>query len=74
MKYKLSDDVALRCVQIFQEALLLGVDGAELLRGIVLVPSESDSGVLTLDADYLVEVKERHVKLLAEAERLAVKN
>jgi len=74
MKYKLSDDVALRCVQIFQEALLLGVDGAELLRSIVLVPSESDGGVLTLDADYVREVKERHVKLLADAEKMSVKN
>lgn len=73
MKYKLSDDVALRCVQIFQEALLLGVDGAELLRSIVLVPSESE-GVLTLDDDYVREVKERHAQLLAEAQNLSTKN
>lgn len=74
MKYKFSDDVALRCVQIFQEALLLGVDGAQLLRDIVLVPTEPGSEVLTLDPDYVLSVKERHADLLADAERLSTKN
>lgn len=74
MKYKLSDDVALRCVQIFQEALLLGVDGAELLRAIVLTPSDDNSEVLTLDADYVKDVKERHARLVAEAGSIVSKN
>jgi len=74
MSYKISDKVAMRMIQIFQEALLLGVDGADLMRQVRLSQDESDSGTLTLDPQYERQVAEMHRKYLEEAESLKSKS
>lgn len=70
MSYKISDAVAMRMIQIFQEALLLGVDGADLMRQVRLVVDEINNDTLTLDPSYKEQVSEMHQKYLADAERL----
>ena len=67
MSYKLSDEVSMRLIQIFQEAVILGVDGADLLRQVKVVVSQSEEGVLVLDPDYAKQVEEGHKRLLDEA-------
>jgi hypothetical protein len=68
MTYKISDAVAMRMIQIFQEAVLFGLDGADLMRQVRLVPDTTEEGVMTLDPDYVKSVEEMHAKYLAEAE------
>jgi hypothetical protein len=70
MSYKISDAVAMRMIQIFQEALLLGIDGADLMRQVRLVVDDSNPGTVTLDPNYESQVTEMHKKYLAEAESL----
>lgn len=70
MSYKISDSVAMRFIQIFQEAVLLGVDGADLMRQVRLSVDPSDSSTMTLDPAYETQVAEMHRKYLAEAENL----
>jgi hypothetical protein len=70
MSYKISDAVAMRMIQIFQEALLLGVDGADLMRQVRLVADQAEPDTLTLDPQYELQVVESHKKYLAEAEVL----
>ena len=70
---KLADSVSMRLVQIFQEAIMTGVDGADLLRQVRLQPDPSDPNVLVLDGDYKQQVKEMHAKLEANALELAAK-
>jgi len=70
MSYKISDSVAMRMIQIFQEALLLGVDGADLMRQVRLVVDFSNPDVMTLDPQYESQVSEMHQKYLDEAEKL----
>lgn len=64
--YRLADSVSLRIVQIFQEAMLLGIDGADLLREIRLDLDE-ESGSLVLTDEYKAKVVEMHTKLLEQA-------
>lgn len=66
MSYKISDAVAMRMIQIFQEAVIFGVDGADLLRQVRLV-EDAEEGTLTLDPEYEASVKAMHDKYLAEA-------
>jgi hypothetical protein len=73
MSYKISDSVAMRMIQIFQEALLLGVDGADLMRQVRLVVDTTSSDTLTLDPQYEAQVADMHRKYLAEAEALKSK-
>lgn len=70
MSYKISDTVAMRMIQIFQEALLLGVDGADLMRQVRLVVDENEVDTLTLDPTYKGQVADMHKKYLEDAERL----
>jgi hypothetical protein len=70
MSYKISDAVAMRMIQIFQEALLLGVDGADLMRQVRLVVDLENPDVLTLDPQYRDQVNQMHQKYLEEAEAL----
>jgi hypothetical protein len=70
MSYKISDAVSMRMIQIFQEALLLGVDGADLMRQVRLVVDENNVDTLTLDPAYEKQVVDMHAKYLAEAESL----
>lgn len=65
---KLSDEVWHRVVQIIQEAMLEGVDCADLLRMVRVVEGPGEELVLSLG--YKKSVKEMHEKLLAKAEEL----
>jgi hypothetical protein len=67
-KYKLSDNVIGRIAQIIQESMLLGIDAVDLMRQIEIEPSGTDT--LELTSTYVKSVKDMHVKLLEEAERL----
>ena len=67
MSYKISDSVAMRMIQIFQEAVIFGIDGADLLRQVRLVEDAKEEGTLVLDPEYVASVKEMHEKTLAEA-------
>lgn len=69
-KFKFSDAVSMRMVQIFQEAIMTGVDGADLLRQVELEPSEADPSVLVMTPAYVRLVKESHEKLERQAEEL----
>jgi hypothetical protein len=68
MKYKLSDEVSFRMIQIFQEAILLGIDGADLFREVRLVvdPSDENSNMLVLDSEYIEHVNKMHEDLVDE--------
>lgn len=70
MSYKISDSVAMRFVQIFQEAVLLGIDGADLMRQVRLIADESDPNTMTLCPEYEKQVAEMHKKYLDDAEAL----
>jgi hypothetical protein len=72
MSYKISDSVAMRFIQIFQEAVLLGVDGADLMRQVRLTVDESSPDTMTLCPAYEKQVVEMHKKYLADAEKLSV--
>jgi len=71
MSYKISDSVAMRMIQIFQEAVLLGLDGADLMRQVRLVVDSSQPDTVTLDPTYEAQVAEMHKKYLSDAEKLA---
>jgi len=64
---KFSDSVWHRVVQIVQEAMLTGVDCADLLRQVRVVPDQTDPHVLVLSSEYQKQVREMHEKLLSEA-------
>jgi len=68
MTYKITDTVAMRFIQIFQEAVLLGVDGADLMRQVRLSIDPENPDTLDLDADYKKFVEESHQKYLKELE------
>lgn len=66
MNYKISDEVWHRVVQIIQEAMLTGVDCADLLRQVRLTQENDDT--LTLTEDYRQQVARTHEKYLSEIE------
>lgn len=68
MSYKISDAVAMRMIQIFQEAVIFGLDGADLMRQVRLVQDPTDPELVTLDPQYAASVEEMHKKYLTEAE------
>lgn len=57
-------------VQIFQEAIMTGVDGADLLRQVRVEQSEEDPETLVLTPAYAQQVRDSHTKLEAEARAL----
>jgi hypothetical protein len=67
MSYKISDEVAMRMIQIFQEAVIFGVDGADLLRQVRLVQDEKEEDTLKLDPQYVASVDAMHKKYVDEA-------
>lgn len=71
MSYKISDSVAMRFIQIFQEAVLLGIDGADLMRQVRLVVEDATPDTVTLCPVYEKQVAEMHKKYLDDAEKLA---
>jgi hypothetical protein len=68
--FKLSDNVSMRLVQIFQEALMTGVDGADLLRQVRLQVDDSEQDTLVLTPEYKKQVSEVHEKLETQAREL----
>jgi hypothetical protein len=70
MSYKISDSIAMRFIQIFQEAVLLGIDGADLMRQVRLIIDESQPDTVTLCPEYEKQVAEMHKKYLEDAEML----
>ncbi|MBM3194344.1 MAG: hypothetical protein FJZ60_01110 [Chlamydiae bacterium] len=62
----------MRFIQIFQEAVLLGVDGADLMRQVRLVVDDAEPDTMTLSPDYEKQVVEMHKKYLEDAEKLSV--
>jgi len=71
MSYKISDAVAMRMIQIFQEAVLFGVDGADLMRQVRLVEDPKEPETMTLDPEYSASVEAMHKKYVEEAEAKA---
>lgn len=67
MEYKLTDSVWHRVVQIIQEAMLMGIDCADLLRQVRLKESD-ETGVLDLSDSYREQVESMHEKYLADLE------
>lgn len=67
-RYVLSDGVWHRVVCIVQEAILTGVDCADLLRQVRVVIDDSNEQTLVLSPEYARFVKEHHEKLVKEAE------
>lgn len=65
--FKFADSVSMRLVQIFQEAIMTGVDGADLLRQVTLAPDVNSPNVLTLTPEYQKQVTEGHQRMVAEA-------
>jgi len=66
-EFKFADNVSWRLVQIFQEAILTGVDGGDLLRQVRVQVDPSDPNVLVLTDEYVKQVKEMHNKLEQQA-------
>lgn len=67
MEYKLADNVWHRVVQIVQEAMLLGIDCADLLRQVRLKAAEEE-GVFELSDSYRQQVDSMHEKYLTDLE------
>lgn len=63
-KYKMSDSVLHRFVQILQEAILTGTDVSDHLRMVEMRPDETDPHVLVLTDDYKDMVKKHHDQML----------
>lgn len=66
--FRFSDSVCMRLVQIFQEVMIFGIDGADLLRQVEM--SESDDGTLQLTPEYKKIVAAMHESYIADAKRL----
>jgi hypothetical protein len=71
-KFKFADSVSMRLVQIFQEAIMTGIDGADLLRQVELTPDLNDPNVLVLTEEYQNMVKRSFDALLERAKQLVV--
>lgn len=67
---RISDNVWARVIQIIQEAMLMGIDCADLLRQVRVKIDESDAGTLVLTSGYEKMVEEHHKKLLDEVEKI----
>lgn len=65
--FKFADSISWRLVQIFQECMLTGVDGGDLLRQVRVQVDPSDPTTLVLTDEYQTQVKESHQKLEKEA-------
>ncbi len=69
-EFKFADSVWHRVVQIVQEAMLTGVDCADLLRQVRVVPDSTDDHTLVLSIDYERQVREMHAKMLQQAREI----
>lgn len=62
-KLKFSDEVIARCVQIFQEAILMNSDCTDLFRKMEMQASEQ--GIVSLDDEYNIRVKNEYAEKIA---------
>jgi hypothetical protein len=69
-----ADAVWHRVIQIVQEAMLSGVDCADILRQVRVEVSNVDPNVLVLTPAYLQQVKEMHQKMVQEARDLQARS
>jgi hypothetical protein len=69
-EFKFADSVWHRVVQIVQEAMLTGVDCADLLRQVRVVPDAEDARSLVLSPDYQMQVTQMHSKMLDQAREM----
>lgn len=67
---KLADGVWHRVVQIVQEAMLSGVDCADLLRQVRVVQDPNDPTNLVLSSEYQRQVEKMHEKMLQQAREI----
>lgn len=67
---KFADGVWHRVVQIVQEAMLTGVDCADLLRQVRVVPGPDDPHVLVLSEGYERQITEMHSEMLRRAREM----
>lgn len=70
MNYKISDSVWHRVVQIVQEAMLTGVDCADLMRQVRVCVDSQDESTLVLTPEYEAQVLEMHKKYLEQVDEL----
>lgn len=68
LKFKLSDSVLQRIVQIVQEGMLLAGDVVDLLRQLELEACSDDPTKLVLTSEYVELVKRSHDDLLERVE------
>jgi hypothetical protein len=61
-EYTLSPEVMIRAIEIFQEALMMGIDGCDLFKDVRLVTSVDENGEQTvkLSDSYKAKVAEWH--------------
>lgn len=67
-KFKLSDSVLQRIVQIVQEGMLLAGDVVDLLRQLELEACSDDPAKLVLTGEYVELVRRSHDELLQRAD------
>ncbi len=67
-EYTFADEIWHRVVQIVQEAMMTGVDCADIMRQVRVV--ENDEGVLALTKGYKKMVNENYEKMVKDAEEL----
>jgi hypothetical protein len=70
MSYKIADSVWHRVVQIVQEAMITGVDCADLMRQVRVQVDSNDETTLVLTTEYEAQVLNMHKKYLEEIESL----
>lgn len=75
LQYSLDADVLARIVQILQEALVMGMDIAELLRAVCMTTatpfSSSSAQKLMLSTEYKDNIKREHENLVERAQERA---
>lgn len=69
-RFKLSDSVLARIVQVIQEGMILGVDVVDIMRQIELQPDDEDSAMLVMSPEYQQQVKDMHDKYVQQAQEL----
>jgi len=72
-EFKLADSVSMRFIQIFQEAIMTGIDASDILRQ-VRVEIDEDGETLVLTGAYKKQVEESYKKMLAHADQLREAN
>ena len=60
-------------INIFQEAMLMGIDGADLFRQVRLVVDETNPDTLILDPEYEKLVERSFLKYLEDVQALQEK-